>query len=56
MRDKVVAKPAIYFLVVGPRGECWASLGACKGRETGSNVAFLTKIGDANDDKQNTGE
>ena len=51
MEDIVVAEPAVYFLVVGRGGECWAKSGACEGRETGSDVDFLTKIGNSNDDE-----
>jgi hypothetical protein len=56
VEDKVVAKPAVYFQVVGRRGECRESSGACKGQETGAGAEFLTEIGAANDDKQNTGK
>ena len=54
MEDKVVAQLSIYFLDVDRGGERGASLCACEGQETRSNVDFLTEIGNANDDKQNT--
>ena len=45
---------AIYnaFLDVDRRGECWASLCTCEGRETGSDIDFLMEIGNANDDEK----
>jgi hypothetical protein len=55
VEDKVVAQSSIYFLVVDHRGEHWASSCACEGRDTGSDVDFSTEIGNANDNKQNTG-
>ncbi len=51
VEDKVVAEPAVYFLVVGRGGECWAKSGACEGQETGSDIDFSTKIGNSNDDE-----
>jgi hypothetical protein len=55
LEDKVVAQSSIYFLDVDRRGERWASLCACEGQETGSDVDFSMEIGNANDDEQNTG-
>jgi hypothetical protein len=56
VEDIVVAEPAVYFLVVGRGGECRAKSGACKERETGSDVDFSTKIGNSNDEEYHTGK
>ena len=56
LEDDWLARASLGTLVVGHRGECRASSGACEGQETGADIGFLTEIGAANDDELNTGE